>query len=214
MRALILVDIQNDFLPGGSLPVPQGDQILPNVSRLLKLPFDLIVATKDWHPKDHGSFAVKHGRKAGEVIQLGGVNQVLWPVHCVQGTHGAELASGWDKGQVHKIFLKGIDPAIDSYSTFYDNARRRSTGLEQYLRDKGVDEVYLAGLATDYCVGYSALDALQLGFKTHVIVDACRGINLSPGDVEKTLQQVSQMGGHTVTTPEVEQRLNSRDSGI
>lgn len=203
MKALILVDIQNDFLPGGSLPVHEGNEILPYVNRLVTLPFETIVATKDWHPKDHGSFAPVHGHQPGDRIKLGGVEQILWPVHCVQDTTGSKFAPGWDVTQIEKVFLKGTDPLIDSYSTFFDNARLRHTGLEKYLREKKVDEVYIAGLATDYCVYYSALDSLELGFKTYVIQDACRGIDLKKGDVERALNAIKAKGGHIVTTEEV-----------
>lgn len=208
IRALILVDMQNDFLPGGSLPVPKGDEIVPKVNRLIELPFDVIVASKDWHPKEHGSFAETHGRRVGERIALQGIEQILWPVHCVQDTSGSMFAPGWDVTKVHKVFLKGIDTQIDSYSTFFDNAMRRATGLEEYLRERKVEAVYLAGLATDYCVRFSALDALDLGFETYVIADACRGINLQKGDVEAALQEIRRKGGHVITTEQVEKKLS------
>ena len=209
MKALILVDIQNDFLPGGSLPVPNGNQILPCINRLMDLSFDVIVATKDWHPKDHGSFAIVHGYKPGTVIKLGGIDQILWPIHCVQDTTGSRFAPGWTVDRVEKVFLKGINPLIDSYSTFFDNARLRETGLEQYLRERSVDEVYIAGLATDYCVSYSALDSLDLGFKTYIITDACRGIDLKKGDVERALNLIKAKGGQMVTTDQVEKILSA-----
>src|SRR4051812_17390226 len=125
MKTLILVDIQNDFLPGGSLPVDEGDKIIPIIKELVYLPFDLIIATKDWHPLDHSSFADNHGLRPGKHINVDGIDQILWPRHCVQNTWGAEFASGWDTTKVEKIVYKGIDPHIDSYSTFFDNARLR-----------------------------------------------------------------------------------------
>jgi nicotinamidase/pyrazinamidase len=186
MRALILVDVQNDFLPGGALAVKEGDKIIPKINELLQKPFDCIVASKDWHPKEHVSFASRHRMKPGSVIPWHGTEQILWPDHCVQGSKGAEFASGWDTSKIYKVFYKGTDREIDSYSTFFDNDKRRATGLAQFFQEKGITKIYIAGLATDYCVAYSVRDACQLGFATYVIVDACRGVNLHPGDVELT----------------------------
>jgi nicotinamidase/pyrazinamidase len=208
MRALLLVDIQNDFMPGGALAVPGGDQILPNVRRLLEMPFEIRVATKDWHPRGHGSFASTYVREPGEIVKLDGIDQRLWPDHCIQETNGAMFAPGWDASRVDKVVLKGTDPKIDSYSTFFDNVRRRDTGLEAYLRDIGVDEIYIAGLATDYCVLYSAMDALDLGFQTYVVTDACQGIDLEPGDVTKAWETIRANGGILLTTDQVEQQLS------
>jgi nicotinamidase/pyrazinamidase len=194
MRCLLLVDLQNDFLPGGALPVPEGDAVLPVINRI-QPQFELVVATQDWHPPDHLSFAVNHpGRRVGEVIELDGLPQVLWPVHCVQSTWGAELAPGLDTGRIVHVVRKGTDPRIDSYSGFFDNGRRRSTGLDTFLRQQGVDELYVAGLATDYCVRATALDAVRLGFRTFLVTDACRGVNLQPGDVDRALAEMAQAG--------------------
>ncbi len=201
--ALVLVDIQNDFVPGGSLAVPGGDTIIPIIERLVKMPFDVIVATKDWHPANHASFASNHGRQPGEVITLDGIEQILWPVHCVQGTSGADFVRGWDSNKVHQVFHKGTDPKVDSYSTFYDNAKRRSTGLADYLRELGITRIFVAGLATDYCVKFSVLDARDLGFDTYVVVDACRGIDLHEGDVVATLKLIEDLGGHLCSSHEV-----------
>lgn len=195
MRALLIVDVQNDFLPGGSLAVSDGDKILPVINRLLEQPFDMIVATKDWHPANHGSFAANHaGKEVGDLIDLGGIEQVLWPVHCVQESLGAELSPKWSSDQVHKVFYKGIDPEIDSYSAFFDNGHLRETGLRDYLKEHGVDELYIVGLATDYCVKYSALDAKKLGFDVIVITDACRGVELKQGDIEHALEEMVEAG--------------------
>lgn len=199
MKALLIVDLQNDFLPGGALPVEKGDEIVPLVNQLVKLPFDLIIATKDWHPIDHGSFADNQAKKTGEHISLGGVDQILWPRHCVQGTSGAEFALGWESSRVHKVIYKGTEPYIDSYSTFFDNGHLRSTGLESYLREKSVKELYIAGLATDYCVKYSVLDAISLGFHPFVIIDACRGVNLDPQDTKHALEAMRQAGATLVS---------------
>jgi nicotinamidase/pyrazinamidase len=194
MNALILVDVQNDFVPGGALPVPEGDAIVPICNRLSKA-FELVVATQDWHPANHGSFAASHpGRKIGEVIDLNGLPQFLWPVHCVQDTPGAAFVPGLDVSRVDRVFRKGTDPGIDSYSGFFDNGHRKATGLEDYLRHKGVSDVSVAGLATDYCVKYTALDAQSLGFNTFLIEDATRGVNVRPGDVAGAIDQLRAAG--------------------
>src|SRR5205807_6303994 len=154
MKALILVDIQNDFLPGGALAVPEGDSVIP-VANKLQSAFPLVVATQDWHPANHGSFAANHrGRKPLEQIELNGLPQTLWPVHCVQGTRGAELAATLEHKRIAKIFLKGTDAGIDSYSGLFDNGHRKSTGLGEWLKAKGVTEVFACGLATDYCIKF------------------------------------------------------------
>ncbi|HEY7116008.1 MAG TPA: bifunctional nicotinamidase/pyrazinamidase, partial [Tepidisphaeraceae bacterium] len=178
MRALILVDIQNDFVPGGALAVTEGDQVAPVANRLAGSGrFELVVATQDWHPPDHGSFAVNHpGHKVGDVIDLNELSQVLWPVHCVRGTPGAEFVPGLETGRIAQVFRKGTDPSIDSYSGFYDNGHRRSTGMSEWLSDRGVRDVYVMGLATDYCVKFTALDGRKLGFDVTLVEDGCRGV--------------------------------------
>ena len=194
MKALILVDLQNDFLPGGALAVAEGDQVIPVANRVQKK-FDLIVATQDWHPANHGSFASNHrGKHAGEVIDLNGLPQVLWPVHCVQGTGGAEFASDLQVDRITKVFRKGTDPAIDSYSGLYDNGHRKSTGLAEWLREQGVNRVTVCGLATDYCVKFTALDALAEGFSVTLHLSASRGVNLTPGDVDKAVEEMRSKG--------------------
>ena len=192
MRALILVDIQNDFLPGGALAVPHGDEVVPVANRLSPL-FGLVVATQDWHPRDHGSFAANHpGKKPGDVIELHGLRQILWPVHCVQGTPGADFAPGLDTSRIKRVFQKGTDPAIDSYSGFFDNGHRKSTGLGDYLLEQMVSQVLVMGLATDYCVKFTALDSIQrLGFSTYVIRDGCRGVNLQHGDTDRAFEEMT-----------------------
>ncbi len=203
MRALILVDLQNDFVPGGALPVPEGDQVVPIANRLQQR-FELVVATQDWHPRDHGSFAASHpGKQIGEVIDLNGLSQILWPVHCVQGTPGADLLPGLDRSRVARIFHKGTDPAIDSYSGFFDNGHRKATGLGDYLKEQGVDTVYVMGLATDYCVKFTALDARQLGFKAYLVEDGCRGVNLQPDDVTKAIEEMRRAGVEVVQSTQV-----------
>jgi nicotinamidase-related amidase/8-oxo-dGTP pyrophosphatase MutT (NUDIX family) len=194
MNALILADLQNDFCPGGALAVPQGDQMIVAANRLQPL-FDLVVATQDWHPASHGSFAASHpGKKPGDTIELAGLRQILWPVHCVQGTQGADFHAGLDQSRIARIFRKGDDPILDSYSGFFDNGHHKSTGMDEYLRERGVTGVYVCGLATDYCVKWTALDAVDLGFKTYLIEDACRGVNANAGDVQRAIQQMQAKG--------------------
>lgn len=210
MTALILVDIQNDFFPGGALAVPHAEEILPTVNALLKLPFTTIIATQDWHPASHESFAAYHHKPVGTVINLHGVSQVLWPTHCVQNTPGALFAPGWDSSKVKDIIHKGTEKAVDSYSAFFDNESKCSTGLELLLKKKGIKTVVIAGLATDYCVKYSVLDALGLGFKTIVVAEGCRGVNLHPGDAEKALKEMEDSGAiiATVETLSLTQSLS------
>ncbi|MDE3067156.1 MAG: bifunctional nicotinamidase/pyrazinamidase [Verrucomicrobiota bacterium] len=207
MRALVLTDLQNDFLPGGALAVPDGDSVIPVANRLQPL-FPLVVATQDWHPPNHGSFAANHpGKKVFEQIDLNGLPQTLWPVHCVQGTPGAELTAGLDRARIAKIFHKGSDAEIDSYSVFFDNGHRRATGLGDWLKAKGVAELFVCGLATDYCVKFSTLDAVRLGFKTYLIEDACRGINLKPDDVKKAIAETLRAGVVVVQSTEIGGRI-------
>lgn len=193
-EALIVVDIQNDFLPGGALAVGQGDEIIPFVNQLMEQ-FDLVVATQDWHPADHGSFAANHkGRQPGEVIDLHGLPQIMWPVHCVQGTKGAEFAAGLHTAKFRKVFRKGTDASIDSYSGLFDNGKRKSTGLGEYLKAEGVKKVTVVGLAADYCVKFTALDAREFGFEVVLPIAGTRAVNLKPGDFEKALREMEEEG--------------------
>jgi len=194
MKALIIVDLQNDFLPGGALPVPHSDEVIQLANETQSY-FGVVLATQDWHPPDHGSFAANHkGKKPGDRIILDGIEQILWPVHCVQNTRGAEFAPSFDTSRIAHVFHKGTERNIDSYSTFFDNAHRRHTGLAHYLEKRSINDIYLLGLSLDYCVKYSALDARQLGLNTHVIVDGCRGINLEPGDIDRALDEMKRAG--------------------
>ena len=193
MNALIIVDLQNDFCPGGSLAVKEGDKIVSLINDLQK-EFHLVVATQDWHPKDHGSFASNQKKKPGEKIMLNGLEQILWPDHCVQGTKGAEFVAGLDMNHIDKIFQKGTDKMVDSYSGFFDNGHKKATGLGDYLKKKDVTDLYVTGLATDYCVKYTALDAVKLGFNTILLKEACRGVNLQPGDVDRAVVEMIDAG--------------------
>lgn len=198
--ALILVDIQNDFCPGGRLAVSEGDAVVAVANRLMPR-YDLVVATQDWHPADHESFASQHGKQPGEVIDLHGLAQVLWPDHCVQGSPGAGFHPQLETGRVTKVFHKGTDRSLDSYSGFFDNGQRHATGLGDFLKAQGVTDVHVVGLATDYCVKFTALDAARLGFATTVIPDGCRAVNLQPGDGAKALDELAA-AGVTVTSLE------------
>ena len=176
--ALIVIDVQNDFCPGGALAVPQGDTIIPAVNRLIAMA-DLVVLTQDWHPRGHSSFASSHaGRQPFENIEMAYGPQTLWPDHCVQGTAGAAFHASLDATPAALVVRKGMRPAVDSYSAFFENDRRTSTGLDGWLRGRGVDRVLLCGLAYDFCVAYSALDAARLGFATMVAENACAAIDL------------------------------------
>ncbi|CAM4462874.1 MAG: Nicotinamidase [Legionella sp.] len=177
MKTLIILDVQNDFMPGGALAVPQGDVIVPIINQVMDH-FDLIVATQDWHPQNHKSFASRHpGKKPFEKIQLHGVEQTLWPDHCVQGTAGAGFFPQLETTRVAAIFRKGMDPEIDSYSSFYENDHKKSTGLTAYLRAKGASELYFCGLCADICVYYSIKDAMHEGFTSYLIEDATHPLN-------------------------------------
>ena len=198
MRALILVDLQHDFCPGGALAVARGDETIAIANRLLPY-FSTVAATQDWHPADHQSFATQHpGRKPGDLIELDGLPQVLWPPHCVQGTRGAELHAGLAHSKITEVFPKGTDRTVDSYSGFFDNGHRKSTGLADWLRARWITRVYVMGLATDYCVKATALDARELGFDTCVIEDGCRPVELNPGDGERAFAAMRAAGATIV----------------
>lgn len=205
MQALLLIDLQNDFMPSGALPVSAGDQVVPIANRLLSgLGAALNVASQDWHPADHGSFASQHpGKSPGDLGELGGLPQVLWPDHCVQGSYGALLHSQLEARGIQKLFFKGTDVGIDSYSAFFDNGHQRATGLGAWLTERGVREVVALGLATDFCVKFSVLDALELGFKVSLVRDACRGVDLKPGDSERALAAMAERGARIVTSAEL-----------
>ncbi|PIQ86641.1 MAG: nicotinamidase/pyrazinamidase [Candidatus Omnitrophica bacterium CG11_big_fil_rev_8_21_14_0_20_45_26] len=200
--ALLIVDLQNDFCPEGALAVPGGDEIVPIVNRLIPY-FQNVIATQDWHPKGHLSFASQHRKKPGEVIELGGKEQVLWPDHCVQGTHGARFSPGLNSAAFQKIIQKGTDREVDSYSGFFDNHRQKKTPLDDYLKKKNIEALFIAGLATDYCVKFTALDAAELNYKTYVVTDACRGIELNPGDVNWALETMKDKKITLVTSQDV-----------
>lgn len=202
MDALIVVDVQNDFVPGGALAVPDGDAVVP-VANWLAAAAPFVVATQDWHPLGHSSFASSHpGHAPGDTVILGGIEQVLWPDHCVQNTAGAQLHPDLDLAGIDEVVRKGTDPDIDSYSAFYDNGHLKDTGLASLLRARRVRRLWVLGLATDYCVRFSVLDALAEGFETHVVRDGVRAVDLTPGDGDRALSEMVGAGAVVVTEEE------------
>lgn len=202
--ALIIVDVQNDFLPGGALGVPEGDAVI-SIANTLTDRIPLVVATQDWHPPNHLSFAANHdGRRVGDVERVNGQEQILWPVHCVQETPGAALSSELLVDRIERIFRKGMDPVIDSYSGFVDNDGESETGLAAYLAERNVSTVVIVGLATDYCVKFTAMDARRrYGLETYVVLDGIRGVNAKPGDVDLALRRMKAAGVNVVAIREL-----------
>ncbi|MGD0754137.1 MAG: bifunctional nicotinamidase/pyrazinamidase [Bacteroidales bacterium] len=198
MKTLILVDVQNDFMPGGPLEVPQGNKIVPVINKVQEY-FDLVVATQDWHPKNHKSFASNHSnKKPFDNIVLNGVQQTLWPDHCIQGSLGAELHEDIEMKRIAAIFRKGMDPEIDSYSGFYDNNHWLRTGLSGYLKEKGSSEIHFCGLASDICVYYTILDSIQEGFSATLIEDASRP--LFPDKFDDMKGELTKLGVHIINS--------------
>lgn len=198
MKALIIIDMQNDFMDDGALPVPGAKNLVPLINQLMKS-FNIVIASMDWHPDNHVSFFSQHeGKKVRDVINWHGISQTLWPRHCVQNTKGAELVSGLDKTKIAHIVYKGIDQNIDSYSAFFDNAHQRATGLHDILKSHNIDELYICGVLTELCVKFTALDACELGYKVYLIKDGCLGVNLSPKDSEKALVEMQKAGVYII----------------
>jgi nicotinamidase/pyrazinamidase len=192
--ALLVIDVQNDFCPGGNLAVESGDEVVPVINRLMPA-FSRVVATQDWHPPNHVSFASIHiGRKPLDLFDAEGIEQVLWPDHCVQGTRGAELHPRLEAGRIGLVLRKGMRPGLDSYSAFFENDRRTDTGLRHYLKGMKLRDLYVCGLATDYCVLASALDARRLGFRVTLVLDACRGVDFPKGSIEKAIASMQKAG--------------------
>jgi nicotinamidase/pyrazinamidase len=198
--ALLIVDVQNDFCPGGALAVPDGDGVVPVINRIARA-FPAVVATQDWHPEGHISFASRHeGKKPFEVFEIGGTEQVLWPDHCVAGTAGAEFHPGLETTPVRFVLRKGTDREVDSYSAFVDNDRRTPTGLASLLREIGTGRVFVSGLATDVCVRATALDGRRAGFQVIVLEDACRAVDVPPGNLKRALQEMKGRGVRVLRT--------------
>jgi len=206
-KALIIVDVQNDFCPGGPLAVPGGDKVIPFINdKILSGNYDLIVATQDWHPNNHKSFASNNLDNSGHPLKvmslgtLGGQPQVMWPDHCVQNTKGAELRADLLVNKINKVFQKGTNPEIDSYSGFYDNDHKNSTGLGEYLKENQVGKVHIVGLALDYCVKATALDANKLRFDTWVLLEGTAAVNLEPTDGKAAINEMTNAGVGMVIT--------------
>lgn len=198
--ALILVDLQNDFMPGGPLAVSQADEVIPLANELMP-EYEFVIATQDWHPPTHGSFAKNHpGKNVFDQTELNGLPQTLWPVHCVEHTTGAEFHPDLQRDLITQIFPKGTDPGIDSYSGFFDNGRRSGTGLQEWLKAHGLTAVDILGVATDYCVKYTALDARSLGLNTRLLLAGCRGVNLQEDDIANAIREMEEAGVECIHT--------------
>ncbi|WP_279044849.1 bifunctional nicotinamidase/pyrazinamidase [Cedecea davisae] len=201
-RALLLVDLQNDFCAGGSLAVPEGDSTIDIANQLIELAKacgESVVATQDWHPANHGSFASVQNVEPYGQGKLDGLAQTWWPDHCVQNSEGARLHPLLKASAIDKIVHKGENRAIDSYSAFFDNGHRQKTGLDEWLREHGIAELIILGLATDYCVKFTVLDALELGYEVTVITDGCRGVNIQPQDSLFAFQDMAVAGATLMT---------------
>ncbi|MEC7857786.1 MAG: bifunctional nicotinamidase/pyrazinamidase [Bacteroidota bacterium] len=192
MKALLVIDVQNDFLPGGKLEIKGGNQIISKINDIMNS-YNLIVATKDWHPENHISFSSNHeGKNVGDIIKHNGINQILWPDHCIQETFGSKFPKELNHNKINKIIYKGTNKDIDSYSGFNDNAKDASTELSIFLKDKGVDKLDCVGLATEYCVKHTALDAVKEGFNTRVIMSCTKG--LSNNDIKDAINEMRLNG--------------------
>lgn len=206
MKCLLVVDVQNDFIPGGALAVPAGDEVIAPINKLMDH-FDCVVATQDFHPKGHVSFASAHeGHEIGEILEVNEVAQMLWPDHCVEDSFGAELHELLDSDKIDFIVYKGTDLDVDSYSAFFDNKQGNSTGLSERLKEMGVTEVFVTGLALDYCVKFSALDALSEGFDVTLVRDASRAVDVAPGDGDKAVEEMLEAGAKVTTSAEILKR--------
>jgi nicotinamidase/pyrazinamidase len=208
MKALILIDLQNDFCEGGVMEVSDSDAVLPIANALMSY-FDVVVATQNWYPANHGSFAANHlWRKPGQVIDLNGLPQILRIMHCVQNSFGANLHSGLNTEGVSKIIQKGTNAKLNSYSAFFDNGKTQDTGLDAYLKSQNIDTVYIMGLDTESCVKYTALDAISLGYSTFLIENGCRGANFTEGGLETALIQMQTKGVRIVQSDFILNELN------
>ncbi|HKK10085.1 MAG TPA: bifunctional nicotinamidase/pyrazinamidase [Bacteroidales bacterium] len=203
MKTLLIIDVQNDFCPGGALAVPGGDTIIPVINSLIPN-FDAVIQTQDWHPEGHHSFASSHNQKEPyDTVEMEYGDQVLWPDHCVQGTGGAEFHPELHTTKTEVVIRKGFRKQIDSYSTFYENDQKTPTGLTGYLRERGISEIYVAGLATDFCVKWSVIDGLKKEFIVHVIEDAVKGIDMD-GSVEQAWKEMKGAGAEITTSGKIQ----------
>lgn len=198
-KALLIIDVQNDFCPGGALEVPGGDEVIPVINRLSNM-FDVVVQTQDWHPSGHSSFASSHeGRDPFETIEMPYGDQVLWPDHCIQGSEGAQFHPDLITRRSQLVVRKGFRRDIDSYSAFYENDNETKTGLTGYLQDRGISTLYAVGLATDFCVKWSVVDGLREGFEVYVIEDAVKGIDIE-GSVRQAWSEMLDAGADKITS--------------
>lgn len=206
--ALLLIDIQNDFCQGGALEVPMGDEVVDVANSMIER-FNTVLATQDWHPPKHGSFASTHALAPYNVIDLHGLPQVLWPDHCIQNSHGAEFHPKLNSANIDCVVQKGTDPKVDSYSGFADNGQRIETELHQTLQTLKIDTLYICGLATDYCVKFTVLDALKRGYSVYLIVDGCRGVNQQLNDSQQAISEMEKAGAQLIASVDVPNRVAS-----
>lgn len=211
-KALLLIDLQNDFCPGGALPVNEGDKVIEIANRAIEACLTAnipIIASQDWHPSDHGSFAVNANANVGEIGVLDGLPQRWWPVHCVQEQAGAQFHPALNQQAIQWVVQKGTQPNIDSYSAFFDNGHRAETALHDWLKARNITHLIVMGLATDYCVKFTVLDALSLGYHVEVLLEGCRGVNIDSGDSDNALLEMKQRGAHLVNLESAITRLNA-----
>ncbi|MDR0218594.1 MAG: bifunctional nicotinamidase/pyrazinamidase [Enterobacteriaceae bacterium] len=208
--ALLLIDIQNDFCTGGALAVKESETVITVANKAIELCQQhdqqhkmTIIASQDWHPADHGSFAVNSGQSAGELGELNGIPQVWWPVHCVQGQVGAEFHPALNQAAIREVFRKGENPQVDSYSAFFDNDHKNATRLHHWLSEQQINRLLILGIATDYCVKFTVLDALEHGYETYVIPEGCRGVNIHPEDSQKALAEMADKGAKLISLSEM-----------
>jgi len=197
-QALLIVDLQNDFLPGGALEVSRGDEVIPVINEL-SVCFDIVLSSLDWHPQGHVSFAETWGKNPGDTHQ----NQALWPTHCVQNTFGSAYPISFEKSHIQEIFYKGHNKNVDSYSIFFDQNKNAASTIHAHLKKEGIDELFIVGLATDYCVLETVLDALNLGYKVSVVQDACRAVNINSEDEEKAYEKMKEKGAFLIKSSDL-----------
>ncbi|GAB1438487.1 bifunctional nicotinamidase/pyrazinamidase [Providencia sp.] len=200
--ALLLVDLQNDFCTGGTLAVNESELVIDAANKAIEICQQkqiAIIASQDWHPANHLSFAANSGTQIGDIGQLNGLAQVWWPIHCVQGEHGAQFHPALNQQAICEVFTKGENPQVDSYSAFFDNDRVSQTRLHAWLKTQQISHLIIMGIATDYCVKFTVLDALKLGYRVDVLTDGCRGVNLAPEDSQNALQEMKEQGANLIT---------------
>ncbi|MBC8943800.1 MULTISPECIES: bifunctional nicotinamidase/pyrazinamidase [Xenorhabdus] len=204
--ALLLIDLQNDFCTGGTLAVRESEEVIEMANKAIELCQQhniTIIATQDWHPSDHMSFAINSGQPVGELGELNGIPQIWWPVHCVQGQLGADFHPALNQSAIQKIFHKGENSQIDSYSAFFDNDHKNATRLHSWLSEQHINRLLILGIATDYCVKFTVLDALEHGYETYVIVEGCRGVNIQADDSQRAIEEMSAKGARLTSLSEI-----------